>query len=339
VPTTIAIESHPVEFHGRDTGFDHLYLVRTSTDAEGRIRSETVIRGGLGPDGSLTIQAGLPLALSEDSRGGDTPADRHQRILDLGGRSANDVWNVMLQHARNVEQANLPYGYDFLGQLDGGDVNSNTLVASVLFSVGISLANNLPPTVRPGEVPLYDQVAAMRVNDVLTGTARGDVIRGGTGDDQVFGASGNDALIGDRGNDRLAGQSGLDRLSGGTGNDWLNGGIGSDVMAGGSGFDAFVFSNQIAGGTNVDRVKDFSVRDDTIWLSDRVFGEVGPEGRLRTTAFWTGTAAHDATDRIVHDRATGALYYDPDGFGAADQIQFAQLNAGLRITAADFLIV
>ncbi len=338
MPTTIAIESHPVEFQGNDTGYDHLYLVRTVTNFEGRIVSETVIRGGLGPDRSLTIQAGVALALSEDSRGGDTPADRHQRILDVGERSPNDVWNIMLQHARNVERADLPYGFDFAGQVDGDDVNSNTLVASVLHTVGISLAQNLPPTVSRSEVPLYDQVGAMAVNDFLKGTARGDRIMGGAGDDRLYGASGSDSLLGEKGNDLLVGGLGEDRLSGSSGHDTLSGGAASDTLSGGSGLDAFVFSSEISGGTNIDRVADFSVRDDTLWLSNGIFDEVGKEGRLGSTAFWTGAASHDATDRIIYDRASGALYYDPDGTGIADQMQFAQLNAGLRITAADFLI-
>jgi Ca2+-binding RTX toxin-like protein len=338
VPTTIAIESHPVEFRGTDTGFDHLYLVRTTTDGEGRIVSETVIRGGLGSDGTVSIQAGIPLALSDDARRGDTPADRHQKILDLGGRSASDVWNLMLQHARSIDRADLRYSFDLSG--DGGnDVNSNTVVASVLHTVGISLARNLPPTVRPGEVPLYDQVRAVTVDDVLKGTARDDQILGGVGSDRLYGGAGHDRLSGQSGSDRLAGYSGSDRLSGSGGDDWLNGGSGSDVLSGGPGLDAFVFSNQFGGPSDVDRITDFSVRDDTLWLSRRVFDEAGPLGRLKSWAFWTGVEAHDSNDRIVYDRGTGALYYDPDGTGAAQQVQFAQLGAGLRITSADFLII
>jgi Ca2+-binding RTX toxin-like protein len=297
-----------------------------------------VIRGGVGSDGSLTIQAGIPLAQSSDARSGDTPAERNQRILDLGERNASDVWNLMLQHARNIDQSNLRYSFDLSANGDD-DVNSNTVVASVLHTVGIPLSQNLPPTVRPGEVPLYDQIRAVLVDDSIYGTARDDRIRGGVGNDRLYGGAGDDAISGDSGNDRLAGQSGADRLSGGGGDDWINGGSGNDVLAGGSGFDTFVFSAGISSGANVDRIKDFSVRDDTVWLSRRVFDEAGPLGRLKASAFRTGAEAQDLTDRIVYDRGTGALYYDPDGTGAAAQMQFAQLGTGLRLTSADFQIV
>jgi Ca2+-binding RTX toxin-like protein len=338
VPTTIAIESHPVDFEGFETGFEHLYLVKTVTDAAGKVVSETVIRGGAGfRDGTLTIQAGVPLALSSDARHGDTLAERHHRELDLGGRSANDVWNIMLQHARNIDRADLPYGFDIFGEIPGADANSNTVVGSVLHTVGISLARNLPPTISASEVPLYNQVAAVRVDDVLNGTARDDRVLGGVGNDVIRGRNGADTLSGESGNDAISGENGADRLSGGSGDDRLNGGSGDDVLSGGGGRDVFVFSARVDGGS-VDRITDFSVRDDTFVLSDNVFDHAGPDGHLKTSAFYTGSSAHDATDRIIYDRQTGALYYDPDGSGGADQAQFAQLHAGLKLAAADFLI-
>jgi len=338
MPTTIAIESHPVVLEGFNTSFEHLYLVRTVTDANGKVLSETVIRGGAGTDGTLTIEAGIPLSASSDARHGETLAQRHHRVLDLGDRSANDVWNVMLQHARDIDRANLPYGFDVFGQFPGQDVNSNTVAASVMHTVGISIGQNLPPTVRPSEVPLYNHVAAMQVDDLLNGTARDDTILGGAGNDQIWGKGGNDRLSGEAGNDRLTGDSGADRLSGGAGDDRLNGGSGDDLLFGGSGHDVFVFSTGIAGGGNVDHIDDFSVRDDTISLSHKVFSEAGPVGHLRSSAFYTGAAAHDGSDRVIYDRDTGALYYDPDGNGSAGQTQFADLHAGLRLTAGDFLI-
>ena len=52
-----------------------------------------------------------------------------------------------------------------------------------------------------------------------------------------------------------------------------------------------------------------------------------------------GAAATSAEDRIIYDSSTGNLFYDPDGDGAQAQVQFAQLQTGLALTAADFLIV
>jgi hypothetical protein len=37
--------------------------------------------------------------------------------------------------------------------------------------------------------------------------------------------------------------------------------------------------------------------------------------------------------------ATGRIYYDADGNGAGAQVLFAQVNAGLALTNADFLII
>jgi Ca2+-binding RTX toxin-like protein len=55
--------------------------------------------------------------------------------------------------------------------------------------------------------------------------------------------------------------------------------------------------------------------------------------------FRLGTAALDANDNIVYNAANGALLYDADGNGAGAAVQFAQVTAGLALTAADFLIV
>ena len=63
-------------------------------------------------------------------------------------------------------------------------------------------------------------------------------------------------------------------------------------------------------------------------------------GGLSAAAFNTGTAAADATDRVIYDSATGSLFYDADGTGAAAQIKIATLtNVTGTVTAADFLII
>ncbi|HWT13405.1 MAG TPA: hypothetical protein VN231_11670, partial [Allosphingosinicella sp.] len=55
-------------------------------------------------------------------------------------------------------------------------------------------------------------------------------------------------------------------------------------------------------------------------------------------AFRQGAAAADASDRIVYDQATGQLFYDGDGSGAAAQILFATVAAGTALTSADFIV-
>ena len=149
---------------------------------------------------------------------------------------------------------------------------------------------------------------------------------------------GDDSVSGENGDDRLYGSSGNDNLSGGNGNDRLYSGWGNDILRGGSGKDAFVFYSTPSA-TNIDTIRDFSVANDTIWLENKVFTALGSAGLLKSSAFWTGDAAHDATDRIVYDRDDGVLYYDQDGTGAIAQVAFTKIAAGLRMTNADFQIV
>ena len=74
-------------------------------------------------------------------------------------------------------------------------------------------------------------------------------------------------------------------------------------------------------------------------LDDAVFSALSP-GALPAGAFVTGTAAGDADDRIIYDAATGVLYYNSDGTGAAAAVLFAVLDTQpANITANDFLVI
>jgi len=184
-------------------------------------------------------------------------------------------------------------------------------------------------------------------HDTFYGNDYADVIRGGNGNDVVYSYGGHDILFGDAGADKLYGISGDDDLYGGTGRDALNGGYGSDYLSGGldtdtltgsAGRDYFVF-DATASIYNVDTITDFSPTDDTLMFDNRIFTRLGPDGWLSSAAFWVGTRAHDTTDRIIYNKASGALLYDPDGIGAASAVKVAQLKAGLAITKADFYVL
>lgn len=145
-------------------------------------------------------------------------------------------------------------------------------------------------------------------------------------------------VVGTEKADTIKGSSVANALTGAGGNDKLYGGLGKDLLTGGEGKDTFVFDTK-PGSSNIDTISDFNVKDDTIWLDDDVFTKAGKVGDLSAAAFYIGAKAHDASDRIIYDKATGKLFYDADGTGSTAAVQFALLSKGLALTAADFDII
>jgi hypothetical protein len=175
----------------------------------------------------------------------------------------------------------------------------------------------------------HEEVFTIQVSDAVetqSGTKGGNALTGGIGSDRLFGFSGNDRLTGDGGNDTLYG------------------GAGRDVLDGGGGADVFVFDTKPHAKTNVDRINNFSVRDDAIWLENKVFtklgsGSVTKPKKFSADMFVKSTKAQDAEDRIVYDRKTGALYYDQDGTGSKAQVKIATLGKNLALTHNDFFVI
>jgi Ca2+-binding RTX toxin-like protein len=169
----------------------------------------------------------------------------------------------------------------------------------------------------------------------------------GTGQDALWGAAaaalppfgtpGSDILKGTSRMDGFYGQGGNDVIYGYGGNDAIAGGTGNDKLYGGTGQDTFLFTDKLNARTNVDRIMDFKAVDDMFSLARSAFSKIG-RGPLKEAAFHLVKKAHDADDRIVYDKATGTLYYDPDGTGAAAQIKFAILANKTTITHKDFVI-
>lgn len=175
--------------------------------------------------------------------------------------------------------------------------------------------------------------------DVLSGTAAMDGIYALAGNDRIEGQAGNDFLDGGAGRDTVAGGDGADTLSGASGNDRLDGGRGSDRLLGGAGRDMFVFKGPVLA-TEVDTVQGFSSDDDRIALDNAQFRALGLRGDLAEAAFRRGTLALDGDDRILFDRSTGTLRYDPDGKGGSDAVLFARfagLDGGLSALHFDII--
>jgi Ca2+-binding RTX toxin-like protein len=199
-------------------------------------------------------------------------------------------------------------------------------------------------------------------NDTLIGGSDNDLLDGGAGIDTASYATAASAVVADltttsgsKGDasgdkfvgienmigsayaDTLKGDAGANIIDGGQGADRLYGRAGLDTLIGGGGADTFVFDSAF-GASNIDRIADFSVADDTIHVDNAVFKTLNG-GALSQGAFYAGTAAHDADDRIVYDARTGALFYDADGNGGGAAVQFATVSPGLALTQADFYVV
>ncbi|MDD5273623.1 MAG: hypothetical protein PHU14_13000 [Methylovulum sp.] len=164
--------------------------------------------------------------------------------------------------------------------------------------------------------------------------------QGGTAESKTSAATGVVGVvkIGTANADTLNGTVGNDNLYGGGGNDTLNGGLGNDTLTGGAGSDIFRF-NFAPATTNIDKITDFTVADDTIQLENSIFTKLTTTGVLNAADFHIGTDAVDANDFIIYNQASGALSYDSDGNGAVAAVQIATLGVNLPLTNADFIVV
>lgn len=146
---------------------------------------------------------------------------------------------------------------------------------------------------------------------------------------------------GSTGDDILVGGSGRDTISSGAGNDTLKGGAGHDVLTGGAGRDTFVFNTMPSKARNMDRVLDFSAKDDTIQLENSIFWSLGARtGALKKAYFAIGAEAKDRNDHVLYDKKTGFLRYDPDGSGDRDAVIIAKLQPKIKgMSHWDFQVI
>lgn len=181
-------------------------------------------------------------------------------------------------------------------------------------------------------------------NDTLYGGDGNDVLFGGVGNNILYGGQGLDVLYGGAHADRLFGDSDNDRIFGDVGNDTLSGGNGSDTLSGGFGRDVFVFDVKPNKKTNKDKITDFNVKDDALWLDNAVYKKLGSgsstKPKMLKKAFFTvSSKAADANDYIVYNKKTGMLSYDADGSGPKTAVVFAQLKKGLALKHSDFFVI
>jgi Ca2+-binding RTX toxin-like protein len=145
--------------------------------------------------------------------------------------------------------------------------------------------------------------------------------------------------------DVFKGGAGKDTLGGGAGNDQIWGGGGKDVLTGSVGKDIFVFDTKLNKKTNLDKIADFNVKDDTIWLDNAIFKKLGNKGSelapaaLNKKFFTIGGKAKDKNDYLVYSKQKGVLYYDVDGSGAKAAVEIATTKKNLKMTSKDFFII
>lgn len=193
------------------------------------------------------------------------------------------------------------------------------------------------------------EYAASPWNDYLSGFCRNDAFSGGAGHDTLNGGEGDDHLDGGLGVDLLSGGAGNDTLMGAGGADRLAGGLGNDVLTGGAGKDTFVFDTRLGTAktdrmVNFDTIRDFSTKDDSLWLDNAIFKKLGKgsevkPGKLNKSFFTLGANAKDKNDYVIYNKKTGVLSYDADGSGKGQAVEFAQLKKGLAVDYKDFFII
>jgi Ca2+-binding RTX toxin-like protein len=234
--------------------------------------------------------------------------------------------------------------YLYFGEPGGNDLGFVTVSdegAAPAFSNGISQYGTTGNDVIALGSGLNSHLGAG--NDLLDGKDGHDTLFSAGGDDQLFGGAGNDFLFGEGGNDRVFGEAGNDHTYGGDGNDLVYGGLGNDRLNGGLGNDKFVFNSKLNKKFNVDRISDYNVKADTFYLENAIFkvgkGSASSPRKMNKDMFTIGKHAADAEDRIIYDKATGALYYDSDGTGAKAQVKFAVVSKKLKMTFHDFFVI
>ncbi len=225
------------------------------------------------------------------------------------------------------------------GATDGPTIDNSGLIKSANFGIYGSVLPGLTTTVhnKPGGTiqgavaSIYiptgklslDNDGKIKGNVVASGANTHDkVVNAGQIKGEVFLGSGNDTF----------------KNAGGTAGR-IHGGDGNDTLIAGPHKDQFVFDTALNPATNVDRVKHFDPGTDKLILDQTFFPTISGLGTLTSAEFHKGTQAHDADDRIIYNKTTGALIYDSNGDGGGGDIQFAKLDKGLNLHASDFVVI
>lgn len=254
----------------------------------------------------------------------------------FGFYQANHAPSVV-QSSGTVVAENSANG-EVIGTLVAPDIDGDAVTFSLVDNAGdrFAIANGKLVVAR-GTLLDYEQAASHQVTVRATDSQGASI-------DQSFNISianvFNEVTSGSAGADRIVGDAGKDKLSGGSGNDTLTGGAGRDVFV----FDTKLGNYKTDRQVNFDKITDFNVKDDSIYLDNAIFKKLGKgspsmPGKLKEQ-FFAFDKAKDKNDYLIYDRKTGVMSYDADGSGKERAIEFAQLQKNLKaISYKDFFII
>lgn len=226
---TVRVERVPVQLFGLGLlGFDHLHIVFRMEDAQVAPQEHWFVIEGIREADASGLRLGVEgwhdgTTLS-DANGGLTGGDLIARIGrsdSRGGREiadgaeATQLWARLAAHAADIEAQGFPYIALSLPASPLPTINSSSLVASLMYHVGIDVADALPSGLRfsPGVTTLLgtSRDDALETSRVFT------TLVGGTGDDVLAGSDAVriDKLYGGRGDDTLVWSPGENVLHGG----------------------------------------------------------------------------------------------------------------------------
>jgi len=325
---------------GEDSVFENIiYGFEGNDKLTGGMDAENRIHGGEGND--LLTAGGLRDFLFGGA-GDDTLRGQLSQSARLYGEDGSDDL-IGAKYARNYLD-----GGTGIDRMRGGFLNDTFVVDrvgdiidenyggidTVRSSISFSLKSSLENLVLLGTARTGNGNAG---TNTITGNNVSNVLNGFDGDDALFGRGGNDVLKGGSGQNRLSGGDGNDNLQGGMGSDVLMGGRGQDRIKTGEGYDNVVFDARP--GTGVDEIMDFNPYADKISMKRSEFTKLGPIGQLQSDAFTLGTKAADASDRLIYDRGTGLLYYDPDGTGSQAKVLVAEFVGSIDLSHNAFWVI
>lgn len=164
----------------------------------------------------------------------------------------------------------------------------------------------------------------------------------------------NLTLASDAGAIGVTGNKSSNMISGNAAANRLDGKEGADVLQGGEGDDIFIFSSKLAN-QNIDSINDFS-EGDRIQLSKKIFSKavadaddsIPLDGRnLDGNDLVVGASLAEAKSlrvgelanaHFLFDTSNQALYYDADGSGVKEGLQFVTLTGVTSLHAEDLFI-